>query len=45
MHATIVTVNIKAEFIDAFKEAVRQHAILSVNEDPGWLRFDVGSGR
>ena len=41
MHATIVIVNIKTEFIDAFKEEVRKHAILSVNEDPGWLRFDV----
>lgn len=41
MLASFVTVQVKPEYREAFIEAVREHASLSVREDPGCLRFDV----
>lgn len=40
MHVTIVHVSVKAENIDAFKEACRLNHESSVQE-PGNLRFDI----
>jgi autoinducer 2-degrading protein len=41
MFIVLVKVQIKAEFADEFKNAILKNASLSVERDPGCVRFDV----
>ena len=41
MFIVLVKVQVKAELIDEFKTAILRNASLSVERDPGCVRFDV----
>src|SRR5947209_20237858 len=41
MFVVLVKVQVKAELIDEFKTAILRNASLSVERDPGCVRFDV----
>ena len=41
MFILLVKVQVKAELLDEFKSAILKNAELSVQRDPGCLRFDV----
>ena len=41
MFVMLVQLQIKSELVDEFREAILKNAELSVQRDPGCLRFDV----
>jgi quinol monooxygenase YgiN len=43
MFAILVQVEVKPEFLDEFRGAIRDNAANSVAHDPGCLRFDVAA--
>jgi quinol monooxygenase YgiN len=41
MFILVVRVQVKPELLDAFRDAILKNATLSVEHDPGCVRFDV----